>query len=97
MANKAAVTFYLLVQGDGVSTTFMSDCATDPYGFIPPAGSIIGPGFNAGSAALTGTADLSCSGGQSVTAASTGSIITYTLSAPIAANTFEYITGKLVF
>jgi hypothetical protein len=97
MANKAAIEFFLYINGDGTSTTLIVDLNTAPTCFLGPAGSPLSPNFSLGSLTLSGFAELACSSGQTVTATHLLNVVTFTLSAAITSGDTSYIYGKLLF
>lgn len=98
MANKSAIKFFLNIVGDGSSTTFTANVLTKPYGFYPPAGSVLVPSFDLTSNLPTDAINLSCSSGQTVTLTSLLlGILTVSLSSAITNGNVEYITGYFTF
>lgn len=100
MANTVKVGFFVEFIGDGSSATLVVNTATSPISLLAAGGggADLPSGFSISTTVPLDTANLSCSGGLSVSASISSGVITFTFGGgpPVDGGLYE-ISGDLTF
>lgn len=99
MSVKPRVTFYLGVVGDGSTTQLTVTNATAPFGLQVVGAGIVSESFDIGSTSPSGIADVTSSGGGSVTASLSilGTTTTFTYATALANGVADVLSGTFFF